>query len=190
MEAFGDPLTCCFSFMGGTMKFFQIVIVAFFLASCSTAYQPVGLTGGYSATRLEENVFQVSFRGNGYTRQERASDYALLRSAQVALEHGYPFFAIVDGQHYSEQSAWTSPSTSTTNLNATSYGTLSTYGNTGTYSGNTYGTETTTTYGGQTYITRRPTASNTVVCFKEKPQGFVYNAAFIVKSMREKYGLE
>jgi hypothetical protein len=101
----------------------------------------------------------VTFRGNGYTRQERASDFALLRSAEVALEHGYPFFVIVDGQRYTEQSAWTSPSTSTTNLNATTYGTLSTFGNTGSYSGNTYGTATTTTYGGQTFLIRRPTAS-------------------------------
>jgi hypothetical protein len=172
------------------MKFFQIPIMTMFLVSCSTAYQPVGLTGGFSSTRLDENVFQVSFRGNGYTRQERASDYALLRSAEVALEHGFPYFAIVDGQRYAEQSAWTSPSTSTTNLNATTYGNLSTYGNTGTYSGNTYGTATTTTYGGQTFLIRRPTASNTILCFKEKPDGFVYNAAFIVKSMKEKYGLE
>jgi hypothetical protein len=172
------------------MKFFPIAIVATFLVSCSTAYQPAGLTGGYSTTRLDENVFQVSFRGNGYTRQERASDYALLRSAETALEHGYPFFAIIDGQRYAEQSVWTSPSTSTTNLSATTYGNLSTYGNTGMYSGNTYGTATTTTYGGESYLIRRPTASNTIVCFKEKPQGFAYNSAFIIMSMKEKYGLE
>ena len=77
-------------------------------------------------------------------------------------------------------------SSSTTNLNATTHGSV----NSGIYSGNTYGTATTTTYGGQTFLIRRPTASNTIVCFKEKPEGFVYNAAFIVKSMKEKYGLE
>jgi hypothetical protein len=160
------------------------------LASCSTAYEPVGFRSrGYSTTQLDENVFQVTFRGNGYTRQERASDFALLRSAEVALEHGYPFFVIVDGQRYTEQSAWTSPSTSITNLNATTHGTLSTFGNIGTYSGNTCGTATTTTYGGQTFLIRRPTASNTILCFKERPEGFVYNAAFIVKSMKEKYEL-
>ena len=76
------------------------------------------------------------------------------------------------------------------NLNATTYGNLSMFGNTGMYSGNTYGTATTTTYGGETYLIRRPTTSNTIVCFKEKPQEFAYNAAFIVKSMKEKYGLD
>ncbi len=114
----------------------------------------------------------------------------MLRSAEVALEHSYPYFAIVDGHRYAEQTAYTTPRTSTTNLNATTYGTVSSYGSTGTYTGNTYGTATTTNYGGQTFFIRRPTASNTIVCFKERPQGFVYNAAFIVKSMKEKYGIE
>lgn len=86
--------------------------------------------------------------------------------------------------------AWTAPSTSTTNFNATTYGNFSNYGNTGTYSGNTYGNATTTTYGGQTHLIRRPSASNTILCFKEKPVEFTYNAAYIVKSMKEKYGLE
>jgi hypothetical protein len=171
---------------GGTaMKLWTIALAGFILASCSTAYQPAGFMGGFSLTRLDENVFQVSFRGNGYTRQERANDLALLRSAEVALEHGYPYFAI-DGQRYAEHAKWTAPATSTTNLNATTHGNL--YG--GTYTGNTYGTATTTTYGGQTHIIRRPTASNTILGFKEKPEGFAYNAAFIAKSMKEKYRLE
>jgi hypothetical protein len=80
----------------------------------------------------------------------------------------------------------TAPGGATTNFNATTYGNV--YG--GTYTGNTYGTATTTTYGGQTYHVRRPTASNTILCFKDKPDGFAYNAAFIVNSMKEKYGLE
>lgn len=154
------------------------------LISCSTGYHPVGFGGGYSTTQLDENVFQVSFRGNGYTRHEKASDFALLRSAEIALEHGYPFFAIVDGQRYSEQTAVTTPSSSTTNLNATTYGTL----NSGSYTANTYGTA--TTYGGQTFLIRRPTASNTIVCFKEKPQGFAYNAKVVISSIKETYGLQ
>ena len=168
------------------MQISMIAIVAVFLVSCSTAYQSVGFTGGYSGTQLDENVFQVSFRGNGYTRQERANDLALLRSAEVALENGFPFFAIIDGQRYAEHATWTAPSSSTTNFNATTYGNLSS----GMYTGNTYGTATTTNYGGQTFVVRRPTASNTILCFKERPEGFVYNAASIVKSMKEKYGLE
>ena len=160
------------------------------LMSCATIYQAKSFTGGFSSTQLDANVFQVSFRGNGYTHQERANDFALLRSAEVALENGFQYFAIVDGQRYAETKAFTTPSTSTTQLNANTYGTVNSFGNTASYSGTTYGTATTTTYGGQTYLISRPTASNTIVGFKERPDGFAYNAPMIIKSLKAKYGLE
>ena len=172
------------------MKSLGLAGLALLLVSCATTYQPKSFTGGFSSAQLDVNVFQVSFRGNGYTHQERANDFALLRSAEVALENGYEYFSIVDGQRYSETKAFTTPSTSTTQLDAHTFGTVTGYGNTASYSGNTYGTATTTTYGGQTYSIPRPTASNTIVGFKEKPQGFAYNAPMVIKSLKAKYGLE
>ena len=171
------------------MKTLGLVGLALVLISCATTYQPKSFTGGFSSTQLDVNVFQVSFRGNGYTNRERANDFALLRSAEVALENGYEYFSIIDGQRYSESRSFTTPSTSTTQLNANTLGTVTGYGNTANYYGNTYGTATTTTYGGQTYLISRPTASNTIVGFKEKPEGFAYNAPVVVKSLKEKYGL-
>jgi hypothetical protein len=56
----------------------------FGLTSCATGYRPVGFGGGYSATQLDENLFQVSFRGNGYTCQEKASHFALLLYGKLA----------------------------------------------------------------------------------------------------------
>jgi len=44
---------------------------------------------------LDNNIFQVSFLSNGATTRERTSDLALLRSAEVALEHGFRYFIIV-----------------------------------------------------------------------------------------------
>lgn len=172
------------------MKSLGIASLALLLVSCATTYQPKSFTGGFSTTQLDVNVFQVSFRGNGYTRQERANDFALLRSAEVALENGYEYFAIVDGQRYAETKSFTTPSTSTTQSNANTYGTVTGYGSTANYSGTTYGTATTTTYGGQTYLISRPTASNTIVGFNEKPKGFAYNAPMVIKSLKAKYGLE
>jgi hypothetical protein len=172
------------------MKSLGIASLTLILVSCATTYQPKGFTGGYSSAQLDVNVFQVSFTGNGYTNQEKANDFALLRSAEVVLENGYEYFSIVDGQRYSETKRFTTPSTSTTQLNANTYGTVTGYGNTANYSGTTYGTATTTTYGGQTYFVSRPTASNTVVGFKEKPDGIAYNAPMVIKSLKGKYGLE
>ena len=165
---------------GGMMKnLFLIMLVTIFIQGCATAYQRTGFTGGYSETQLDENVFKVSFRGNAYTGRERVSDFTLLRSAELTLENGYKYFVIIDANSYTSNSTYTTPTTSHTTGSA--YG----YGN------SAYGSATTTTTGGQTYNISKPSSSNTIVCFKEKPNvGFSYNAEFIYKNISQKYGIK
>ena len=150
------------------------------LGGCATAYQQQGFSGGYSETQLGENIFQVSFRGNGYTSRERASDFNLLRSAEVVLEHGFRYFIIVESERGSTLGTYTTPTTSHTTANA--------YGS-GNYARSS---ATTTTYGGQTYVISRPTAANTILSFKDKPEtgGLVFDAQFVANSIRQKYGLK
>jgi hypothetical protein len=155
------------------------VVVALLIQGCATTYQSSGFSGGYSETQLDENVFNVSFRGNGYTGRERVADFTLLRSAELTLEHGYNYFAVIDANSYTSNSTYTTPTTS--------YTTGSAYG-TGNYA---YGSATTTTTGGQTYNISKPSSSNTIVCFKEKPANvFTYNANFIYKNIRQKYDIK
>lgn len=59
-----------------------IILTLLALSACATPYQQVGFKGGFSETRLSENVFKVNFRGNGYTNKERVSDFTLLRKVQ------------------------------------------------------------------------------------------------------------
>ena len=156
-----------------------IILVLAFLQGCATGYQSNGFSGGYSETQLDENVFKVTFRGNGYTSRERASDFTLLRSAELTLQAGYKYFSIVDANSYTSNSTYTTPTTSYTNTNV--------YGS-GNYA---FGNATTTTYGGQTYNISKPSSSNTIVCFKEKPANvFSYNADFIYKNITKKYGIQ
>lgn len=145
-----------------------------FLQACSTPYQKEGFTGGYTELQLDDNVFRITFRGNAYTSRENTSDFTLLRSAEIALNHGYKYFVIIDAKEYTKQSTYTTPTTTT--------GSTSLYGNTG------YGSY--TTYGGRTFLVAKPTSSNTILCYNEKPEGFSYNAEFIVRSVRDKYKLE
>ena len=153
-------------------------IVVLILQGCATSYQKKGFTGGFSETQLDENVFSVSFRGNAYTDRERVADFTLLRSAELTLENGFQYFAIIDANSYTKHSTYTTPTTSHT--------TASAYG-TGNYA---YGNATTTTTGGQTYNISKPSASNTIVCFKEKPESiFTYNAQFIYNNVRQKYDI-
>jgi len=161
-------------------KLIAITFAALILQGCATSYQKIGFLtgGGYSEIQLDENVFNVSFRGNGYTSRERVADFTLLRSAELTLEHGFQYFAIIDANSYTSNSTYTMPTTSHTT--GIAYG-----------SGNyAYGSATTTTTGGQTYNISKPRSSNTIVCFKEKPKTvFTYNANFIYKNIRQKYGI-
>ncbi len=156
-----------------------IAFVVLFLQGCATTYQKSGFSGGYSETQLDENVFNVSFRGNGYTGRERVADFTLLRSAELTIENGYKYFAIIDANSYTSHSTYTTPTTSHTTGSAYGYGNYA------------YGSATTTTTGGQTYNISKPSSSNTIVCFKEKPESvYTYNAEFIFKNIRNKYGIK
>ena len=76
-------------------KPFQIMMAALLLScGCATPYQENGFLGGYKETRLKKNVYRISFKGNPFTDKSRASDFALLRCAEVTLERGFRFFAI------------------------------------------------------------------------------------------------
>jgi len=76
------------------------------LAGCYTSYAPKSFWngGGFSETMLSPDVAQISFKGNGYTGDERAGDMVLLRAADLALEHGFPYVA-VDGVQMSDSAS-------------------------------------------------------------------------------------
>src|SRR4051812_5773181 len=54
------------------------LLLAALANGCTTAYQKSGPDGGFSETRLDSNVFKVTFDGNGQTTPEEAAELALL----------------------------------------------------------------------------------------------------------------
>jgi hypothetical protein len=74
------------------MRILVLLLFAVSLAACTTPYQPDGTLGGYSETPLASNAFKVTFRANGYTSVEQATDFTLLRAADLTLEKGYAYF--------------------------------------------------------------------------------------------------
>ena len=159
-----------------TLVAFSLIII---LGGCATAYQPQGFSGGFSETQLDTNVFRVSFNGNGYTHADRAEELALLRSAELTLKNGFTHFAIIDGRSREQLGTYTTPTQSYTTANATAYG------------NSAYGTARTTTYGGQTFLISKPSTTNTIMCFKGKPdiQALIYDAQFVCNSLGQKYGV-
>jgi hypothetical protein len=72
-----------------------VLSAACLLASCATAYQPDGVSGGYSDQVRNGNTAQVSFRGNGMTTPATLHSYLLRRCAEVTLQDGYSYFVVV-----------------------------------------------------------------------------------------------
>lgn len=74
------------------------------LSACTTAtpYQPYqpefsrGVHGGYSEQRLQPDRFVVRFHGNELTSRDRVEGYLLYRAAELTVQNGYDWFAIID----------------------------------------------------------------------------------------------
>ena len=70
------------------------------------------MTAGYTDEKIEENIFFVTYSGIiGSDLLTR--DLALLRSAEVAVENGYPYFAIKPSE-FSEEELRSQPNLQTT----------------------------------------------------------------------------
>ena len=155
-----------------------LVMAAMLLGACSTGYGPSGLDGGYEETQLAPNVWRVSFIGNGFTTAEQTQDFALLRSAELATKNGFRYFGFAAaGVRANAGGVITTPGYSTTTASA------------GLYGSNAYGSASTVSYPGSAYAWSYPTANNTVVMFRERPQveAMIYDAQFICGSLGTKY---
>lgn len=153
------------------MKVFLALTSALCLAGCATKYQSNGLTGGFSDRWLGDNVYRVSFNGNGHTSPVWAADMALIRSAELAIHNGYSNFIVIDGRSSSDTYQFSTPPSTTTGVDA-------------------YGYARTTTYGGQSFTITKPGTTNTVAMFRSKPSGFSYDAAQICSSLGPEYGAQ
>jgi hypothetical protein len=125
---------------------------------------------GYNETQVDENVFRVSFHGNGATPADYAEDMTLLRSAEVSKQHGFDFFVIITGVSRSDGTETVGSSYASTKQ--TSKNSASAFGI------------------GSSFSSNKPSTTNTIVCFKSKPDNFgglVYSADFLIKSMSAKY---
>ena len=145
-----------------------VISILLFLHGCTaTPYQSHAYSGGYSEIQLGENTFKVSFHGNGYTSMQRATDFAMLRSAEIALLSGCRYFSVIDENSTVSSSSYSMPTTYTHTGNLSYLAT-----------------------GGHTYNISKPSTSNTIAIFKEKPEGvFSYNASLSYINIAQRWGI-
>ena len=156
-----------------------VIAAAMFVSGCATPYQSTGFTGGFSETQLAPDVFRIYFRGNGYTSGERAEDFAMLRAADLCLQHSFTCFALLNESSSTSTSAVTTPGYSYTT------GSAYAYGNSATYSGQTVYSP------GQTILIHKPHAGLLIRGFQTKPDGiYTFDAAFLQKSLKQKYHIQ
>jgi hypothetical protein len=77
----------------GTPTRLSVAATAALLAACATPYKPDSALnqGGYGEQRRAPGVFEVWFRGNHYTSEERSHELAVLRAAELCLGENKPF---------------------------------------------------------------------------------------------------
>lgn len=74
---------------------FITAITTFLLTGCASgpsAYGPKVNGLGFNQTQIENDRFRVSYTGRS---AQEAQDYALLRAAEITLDHGYSHFKII-----------------------------------------------------------------------------------------------
>jgi hypothetical protein len=136
------------------------------LIGCATAYGPRGFTGGYWDRRIASDIFQVGFRGNGFTRSEDAYNFALYHAAEVTQEAGYRYFVILDDEQNAAIEQYEAPGDFT--------GTTSLYGDTATTSG---------IYTPGAVVTfRKPRASFLIKCFSSNQGSASFDAYDILNT--------
>jgi hypothetical protein len=72
-----------------------VLAAAAALAGCATPYQAVGLTGGYTNKKVDDQTYHVEFSGNGYTSRQMVHKYFMYRCAELTQQEGYKYFMII-----------------------------------------------------------------------------------------------
>jgi len=127
------------------------IVLVILLSGCATPYRPAGFwrTDGYSDMRLNDDIYKVSFIGNGISSHEHVQNMLLRRCAELTKNKGYKYFVILAGNAERKDSQFSTPTTISTQ--STGFGS-------GHFSGNNYGSS----YGGH-LNTFGSSSSNTVI---------------------------
>jgi hypothetical protein len=92
-----------------------VLLLGASLAACETAtpYQPLAQNnaagGGFTDQKLDDTHFRVTFQGNSMTSRQRVETYLLYRAAELTVQQGYDWFAMVSTDTTNHQSAYLTP---------------------------------------------------------------------------------
>lgn len=157
-------------------------LFALLVVGCATSYTAKGMDTGYSSMQLNESSFRVNFDGGASTTEERARDFALLRSAELASKGNFRYFTILRDESHLETITRTEPSTVSTKTTSVTKDSVAGSKSEGSQS-------TTTVTPGKTVSYDVPKISYIIACTNEKPAQFYYDAAIVSAEVRKKYDI-
>ncbi len=137
------------------------VSVVALLASCATGYHANGFGGGYSEIITGSDSFIVTFRGNGYTSSEKVMKYSLRRAAELTIENGYTYFAVLSSADRTRSSFYS-------NTQGNANGAINTYKYSNSTNSHLNASGSSSTYSG---VISKPGLTIEIKCFKKKPSG-------------------
>jgi hypothetical protein len=77
------------------------------LAGCMmnpTPYQPIAYAGGYKDTHIRDNVYYITFKGNGFTDSGTVVQYFHRRAKELCVEKGFRDYHVLAEK---DSSSWT-----------------------------------------------------------------------------------
>jgi hypothetical protein len=159
---------------------FIMAVAICIVGGCATPYQERGYAGGFEQRMIREDVYVVSFHGNGFTSPRQVKDFSMLRAAEIGQKLGFTHFVVLGTEDQSKREIISTGTTSNT--------TGSVYGN-GNYA--TY-TGTTTTHA-NTMPVFKPGVEMGVQFFEGRPQGRfleVFEIQEVSARIRRQYHLD
>lgn len=88
-------------------KIVTISLILLFISTlfgCATPYQKLGKRGGYTDKKINDHVYLVTFQGNDRTSDEVVYKYFLRRCAEIALEHHFSYFIVIESEEATKAS--------------------------------------------------------------------------------------
>lgn len=72
-------------------------------SGCAASYGESGWMSksGYSETRLAADLYEITYTGNAYIRDDTLQDYAWLRTARLCQNKGFTHFVVLSAFHES-----------------------------------------------------------------------------------------
>lgn len=110
-----------------TPSLFFLLFLLALCSGCATRYKKLEKNAGYSEEKINDRVYKVSFQGNTHTSDEKVHNYFMRRCAEIALEHHYAYFVIIESDELTKYTTITSEGSPLTKARVTAMS----------YSGNT-----------------------------------------------------